>query len=202
LWTPADRNELTVIKALASGRTTRDAARAVGKTAMQFWISALQSAVFNRVLDSRLEAGTLTRLVEGDLAWKHGNGAVFAVTADELVSPAALTTRLDRLEISPSGPLWGAGMIRPGPAVAAVELEALKAMGVTPESFGTRDCQFKGARRPLRVPVGDPSTEAGVDEHGAYICVAFDLPGGSYATVLLREMMKTPEAEAQPPAPQ
>ena len=33
LWTPADRNELTVIKALAVGRRPRDAARAVGPTA-------------------------------------------------------------------------------------------------------------------------------------------------------------------------
>ncbi|MHC4966225.1 MAG: tRNA pseudouridine(13) synthase TruD, partial [Planctomycetota bacterium] len=175
---------------------TRDAARAVGKTAMLFWISALQSAVFNRVLDRRLEAGALTRLVEGDLAWKHDNGAVFAVTAGEL-SRDELTPRLDRLEISPSGPLWGAGMIRPGPAVDAVELEALKAIGVTPETFGTRGDEFRGARRPLRVPVGNPSTEAGVDEDGAYIRVAFDLPAGSYATVLLREMMKAPEAETE-----
>jgi tRNA pseudouridine13 synthase len=197
LWTPADRNELTVIKALASGRRTRDGTRAVGKTAMSFWISALQSAVFNRVLDRRLEAGALEKLVEDDLAWKHDNGAVFAVTADALVA-GDLGTRLERLQISPSGPMWGPGMIRPGPAVDAVELEALKALGLTPESFRTRDCEFKGARRPLRVPVGDPATESGVDEHGAYIRVAFDLPAGSYATVLLREMMKSPEAAEQP----
>jgi tRNA(Glu) U13 pseudouridine synthase TruD len=72
----------------------------------------------------------------------------------------------------------------------------------------------KGARRPLRVnpaialtPVssdtGEPPddrpavveapvrTEGGVDEHGSYITVAFALPPGSYATVLLRELMKS-----------
>jgi tRNA pseudouridine13 synthase len=200
LWTPADRNELTVIKALAGGRRTRDAARSVGKTAMSFWISALQSAIFNRVLDARLEAGTLAGLIEDDLAWKHNNGAVFAVTAAEL-SSGALTPRLERMEISPSGPMWGPGMIRPGPAVDAVELEALKALGLTPDSFKTRDCEFKGARRPLRVPVGHTATESGVDEHGGYIRVAFDLPAGSYATVLLREMMKSPEVEEPQPAP-
>jgi tRNA pseudouridine13 synthase len=92
-------------------------------------------------------------------------------------------------------------MIRPGPAVDAVELEALKALGLTPDSFKTRDCEFKGARRPLRVPVGHTATESGVDEHGGYIRVAFDLPAGSYATVLLREMMKSPEVEEPQPAP-
>ncbi len=124
---------------------------------------------------------------------------MFAVTADELAG-AELTARLDRLEISASGPLWGAGMIRAGPAVDAVELEALKAIGVAQETFATRDYEFRGARRPLRAPVGNPSTDAGVDEDGAYIRVAFDLPAGSYATVLLREMMKTaePAPEAQP----
>ncbi|MHC4220036.1 MAG: tRNA pseudouridine(13) synthase TruD [Planctomycetota bacterium] len=192
LWTPADRNELTVIKALAGGRRTRDAARAVGRTAMSFWISALQSAVFNRVVDHRLAQGTLTELVEGDLAWKHANGAVFAVTAGELAG-GELAPRLERFEISPSGPLWGAGMIRPGPTVSAVEREALEAMGVTEESFAGRDYEFKGARRSLRAPIGHPSTESGVDEHGAFIRVAFDLPSGSYATVVLRELTKSPD---------
>jgi tRNA pseudouridine13 synthase len=192
-WTPADRNELTVIKALAQGRRTRDAARAVGKTAMGFWNSALQSAVYNGVLDARLEAGTLARLVEGDLAWKHDSGAVFAVTADELARPE-LAPRLDRFEVSPSGPLWGAGMIRAGGEVARTELRALESMGVAPERFGTRDHDFKGARRPLRVPIGHSSTESGVDEHGAFIRLAFELPAGSYATVLLREIMKSPQA--------
>jgi tRNA pseudouridine13 synthase len=127
--------------------------------------------------------------------------AVFAVTADEL-GGGDLPPRLERIEVSPSGPMWGPGMIRPGPAVDAVELEALQALGLTPESFETRDCEFKGARRPLRVPVGNTATESGVDEHGAYIRVAFDLPAGSYATVLLREMMKSPGAEQPQPPPE
>jgi len=36
-------------------------------------------------------------------------------------------------------------------------------------------------------------TEGGVDEHGGYITVAFALPPGSYATVFLRELMKSPD---------
>ena len=39
---------------------------------------------------------------------------------------------------------------------------------------------------------------AGGDEHGSYIRVAFGLPRGSYATVLLREITKSPEAEVSP----
>jgi tRNA pseudouridine13 synthase len=196
LWTPADRNELTVIKALVAGRRPREAARAVGHTAMTFWISALQSAVFNRVVDRRIDAGALARLAEGDLAWKHDNGAVFRVTADD-VAGGALEPRLERLEISPSGPMWGAGMIRPGPDPARVETEALEAMGLSPDDFQGRDDLSKGARRPLRVPIRDAAADSGVDEHGAYIRIAFDLPAGSYATVLLREIMKSPDVASQ-----
>jgi tRNA(Glu) U13 pseudouridine synthase TruD len=41
---------------------------------------------------------------------------------------------------------------------------------------------------------------AGVDEHGGYITVAFTLPAGSFATTLLREIMKPGEASSSRPA--
>jgi hypothetical protein len=53
--------------------------------------------------------------------------------------------------------------------------------------------KVKGARRPLRVRPTDVRLEAGVDGHGGYITLAFALPAGSYATVLLRELMKKNE---------
>jgi tRNA pseudouridine13 synthase len=53
----------------------------------------------------------------------------------------------------------------------------------------------KGARRPLRVKPVDLELEAGADQHGPYITAAFTLPAGSFATVLLRELMKTDEEE-------
>ena len=34
--------------------------------------------------------------------------------------------------------------------------------------------------------------EGGVDDDGAFITVAFTLPAGSFATVLMRELMKSP----------
>ncbi len=190
-WTPADRNELVAIKALAAGRDDRGAIRSVGRTALSFWISALQSAAFNRVLDRRIDDGILARLVEGDLAWKHDNGAVFAVTERELAG-AELARRLDALEISPSGPLWGAGMTRPAASVAGVELEELGSMQIAPETIARIQGHLKGARRPLRVPVANASSEGGADEHGPYVRVAFELPGGAYATILLGEIMKRP----------
>ncbi len=194
MWTPADRNELTVCKAFAGGRRAREAIRAVGQTALSFWISALQSAVFTRVLDRRLLDEMLDRLVEGDLAWKHDNGAVFRVTAAELSRPE-LSRRVQAREVSPSGPLWGVGMTLAGGAVSVIEGDALRALGVSCDDLESGPARLKGARRALRVPVHNPVTDAGADEHGPYIRVAFDLPAGAYATVLLRELMKIPESE-------
>ncbi len=190
LWTPADRNELVAIKALAAGRDERGAVRAVGRTALAFWISALQSAAFNRVLDRRIDDGLLARLAVGDLAWKHDNGAVFAVTDRDLAG-TEIERRLQALEISPSGPLWGAGMTRPAAGVAEIERQELEAMHLTPQWSTRIQGRLKGARRPLRVPVATATTEGGADEHGPYVRVSFELPGGCYATILLGEIMKT-----------
>jgi tRNA pseudouridine13 synthase len=197
MWSVADRNELTVIKSFADARSTRDAVRTVGRTSLSFWISALQSAVFNRVLDRRLNDQTIDRLIDGDLAWKHNNGAVFRVGEAELSGPE-LSRRLAAWEVSPSGPLWEAGMTRTEGSVGAVERDALQAMGVSTDDLQSAPHWLKGARRPLRVPVRNAITDAGADEHGPYIRVAFDLPAGSYATVLLRELMKTPEPPPRP----
>ena len=35
----------------------------------------------------------------------------------------------------------------------------------------------------------DWAVDAGVDEHGGYIRLSFDLPKGAFATVLCREIM-------------
>lgn len=191
MWTVADRNELSVIKAFVDDRGTRNAVRAIGRTSLSFWISAFQSAVFNRVLDRRLDDEMLDRLVDGDLAWKHDNGAVFRVGEAELSGPE-LSRRLAAWEVSPSGPMWEVGMTRAAGAVAAVELDALHATGASVDDLEGQPGWLQGARRPLRVPVHNAVTDAGADEHGPYIRVAFDLPAGSYATVLLRELMKTP----------
>ena len=54
---------------------------AISRRQRVFYISAFQSAIFNRVLDRRLRESDLPgvdRLVEGDLAWKHDNRSVFS----------------------------------------------------------------------------------------------------------------------------
>jgi tRNA pseudouridine13 synthase len=196
-WTPADRSERIASMKLAAGKSERDAVLNVGPTALSFWISALQSAIFNRVLDRRIDDGAFDRLIEGDLAWKHENRAVFRVTAEELAKGEVLQERLARLEISPSGPLWGRDMLQAEGAVAQIEREAIDASGVTLESLTSGPRSPEGGRRSLRTPITHASLDSGTDEHGSYVRVAFDLPRGSYATIVLREIMKSDQTDGE-----
>jgi tRNA pseudouridine13 synthase len=147
------------------------------------------SAAFNRVLDQRIDSGRVTELVDGDLAWKHDSRKVFPVT-EALLAEGALADRLARLEISPSGPLWGRGFRMADGAVGETEREALAATGVDQEAITVARDSPEGGRRPLRTPIAHVDVEGGADEHGSYIRVAFDLARGMYATITLREIMK------------
>jgi len=192
--------EREALLALARGASPEKAVAAVHRTQRQFWLSAFQSAIFNRVVARRLEQGLIGELVEGDLAAKHVNGAVFRVTPDDLHGPD-LRRRLDAIEISPTGPIWGPKMMRPEGLPGTIEQEEFQSAGVPLESIaalarriGPKEC---GTRRPVRVPLRDPVVEGGVDEHGAYIRLAFELPPGAFATIVLREVMKSPQSQVR-----
>src|SRR6185503_5142918 len=73
------RTERKVVGELSRGATPNRAVRAIDRSERDFFLTAFQSAVFNAVLDERLREGLLGSLREGDLAFKHDTGAVFAV---------------------------------------------------------------------------------------------------------------------------
>lgn len=190
-------SEHRALQALARGQTAKHACDQIEPLARGFYFSALQSAVFNRVLDDRLTAGTFDRLMEGDLAFKHDNASVFAVDAATLADPAT-AERLAARVVSPSGPMWGPKMARASGAIDTAELAALAAFGLTPDQLDAplAAADIPGARRALRVPLANIDLEAGGDEHGTFVRVAFDLPAGAFATVVMEELMKV----AAPPA--
>lgn len=193
-WGSNDHSERTALRKLEKFGKPRRAVLAVGDHTRSFWVSALQAAAFNRLLDARLRAGSLASLGEGDVAFRHQGGACFLVGAEDLAGDA-LAPRLARGEISPAGPLWGAKLLAAGGATAAIEREALREFGVDPASLESGPDAAPGARRPYRVFPGSPELDAGVDEHGGYVKVAFDLPKGAFATVVLRELIDEQPAE-------
>lgn len=187
------RAEGRVLTRLMEGADHRRAILSLDSQTLGFFLSAFQSAVFNAVLDARLDGTGIGSLIEGDLAMKQENRACFAVDAAALADPAT-SQRVATFEISPTGPLWGVGMTRAQAAAAEAEESALANFGVTPETLHewerVRPGLIEGQRRPLRVQVIDPEVEGGVDEQGAYVRCAFELPRGSFATVAMAEVMK------------
>jgi tRNA pseudouridine13 synthase len=146
----------------------------------RLYLSAYQSALFDRILDQRL-AG-LDRVVEGDLAFKHGNGACFLVE-----NPAVESCRAETFEISPSGPLFGCRMTLPRGVPLELENSVLSEEGITLEQFAlSGGLRMEGERRPLRIQLKDPLAEM---EENALV-LEFSLPRGAYATSVLREIMK------------
>jgi tRNA pseudouridine13 synthase len=143
------------------------------------------------VLDQRLHANTFDRFIAGDLAFLHQGGAIFRVTQlmlENAQEASALQTRLNTFEISPSAPLAGPGVMWGEDAALPLELNAFAQFALTQQYFLDPHFEPSGSRRPLRIALAHPQAEAGVDEHGNFVRVAFDLPKGAYATSVLQEL--------------
>ncbi|MEO0966353.1 MAG: tRNA pseudouridine(13) synthase TruD [Planctomycetota bacterium] len=194
-WPKSLSYDRQLLDALRKGKPPAEAVDAISKDHRHLLISALQSAIFNRVLAERMAASTLDQLRPGDLAWLHDRGAVFAVDAPTADTENAGGGRVGTLSVSPSGPMWGPGMTRAAGEVDAAEQAASRALGVGPDDWAThaklRALNVEGARRPLRIPLNDAEVSAGANEHGPYLRLGFTLPKGAFATVVCREVMQT-----------
>lgn len=193
LWPYMFRDERVALKTLARTGKKKRAFLAIHEATRQFYVSAYQSYLFNKIVAARLADGW-NQLWVGDLAWRHLSGAVFKV-----VDPAVEQPRMDSFEISPSGPLFGYRMTTPEGRAAEMEAAALKEEELTPEMFHTKHLRISGGRRPLRFRPANAALELGADERGAYLKLSFALQRGCYATAVLRELFReAPPADAEP----
>ena len=171
----------------------------VDRPMRKIYINAYQSHLFNRVLAERIDS--LGQLEAGDLAWIHKSGACFLVENEQSEAPNRAPTvrervslchaRCEALEISPSGPLFGHKMTPTQGEPGRREARILAEFGSSDSDFQTPDGMVvEGARRPLRVPLGDCQAKPGSDENGEFIELTFFLPAGSYATCVTREICK------------
>jgi tRNA pseudouridine13 synthase len=169
---------------------------AIDKRMRRLFVSAFQSRIFNEVLARRLS--DIDKVWDGDLAEKADNGAIFAVT-----DPAAEQARAERFEISPTGPIVGyRGKLAEG-RMGQIERDVLARQNInlddapSPRLWSVSDfrrvgaLKVKGGRRALRFALGNPALSAGQDEAGEFLELVFTAPAGCYATIVLREIMKT-----------
>ncbi|MGN6110600.1 MAG: tRNA pseudouridine(13) synthase TruD [Kofleriaceae bacterium] len=176
----------------ASGRELVSGARRLGRDRRldRLMVSALQSELFNAWLAARLADGLYRRAIAGDLLHKLGGG-MFACEAPEIDEPRLLAG-----ELVATGPMFGDRMRTPpsGSPAAAREQAILDAAGLTRESFGAVRAIAEGTRRDAAIAIAEPTVaalEPGEDATGETIEVGFALPGGAYATAVMRELMKT-----------
>jgi tRNA pseudouridine13 synthase len=151
-------------------------------------ISAAQSALFNLYLGERLRDGLLRRVLPGDVMAKWPFGGMFV--ADDVTREQE---RFNRRETVHAGPIFGRKMFAAAGEAADREAAMLQQAGVTPRSFQGFGKLMQGTRRHNLVYVDDVT--ANVEADG--LRLTFFLPAGSYASVLLKEIMKCAAASAE-----
>lgn len=195
---PALQFERQILDHLARGQPPAQALRALGRPLRTLFVHAYQSYLFNQYLSRRYATGlSLVEPEAGDWLLRVArDGTVpgrdpVPVTLDNL-SEARVMVHDGKARVA--GPLVGYETPRlEGPAGPIVEA-LLEADHVSRAGFELRsapDLASAGNWRPLWCP--DPPLgvkwEGPVEEPG--LCFEFNLPRGSYATVLLREFRKS-----------
>lgn len=146
-----------------------------------FVLSAARSVIFNAVLAARVIEGSWERLRAGDLANLDGRGSIFPVEALD----AELLERCRRLEIHPSGPLWGEG--DPASAGEVLELERTVAARYPDAAAACAAAGMMQERRSLRIAVHELRCEV----EAQAVRIHFRLGRGCFATAVLAELIET-----------
>lgn len=143
--------------------------------------SALQSALFNTWLAQRIQLGLYDRPILGDILRKEDSGGLF-VNTDQTDAEQ----RMQAWEVSPTGPMFGASMRNPEGDALAHEAAILDGAGLTVDLLAQHAKLGEGTRRSARVR----PLEWRACAEGDSVLITFDLPKGSYATAVLREVTK------------
>jgi tRNA pseudouridine13 synthase len=169
--------------ALGMALLHREPVRARNPFLKKLALSAAQSELFNEYLARRMTDGLMRTVLAGDVLAKWPAGGMF-VSQD----PAAEQPRLDAREVVPAGPMFGHKLFPADAEAAEREAAVLRDAELSVESFAGFGKLLAGTRRHNLVYV--PDLEARTDADG--VRLTFTLPAGSYATILLREVMKEP----------
>ncbi len=160
----------------------------------KFYPSVIQSEVFNRYVTLRAARG-LEQLLPGEVVRLDGSGALFVVEDPEREAP-----RLEARDVHLSGPLVGPKMLRAQRLASELEQRAERDAGLSPNDVTELGRHVPGGRRDVLVF----PKQAELVWRDDRLVVSFELPAGSYATVLVRELTRAEpnqeSAEESPPA--
>ena len=165
---------------LTGRQSRRSVTRALGRSMFRLGLSAVQSAVFNQLAVARSLAETICRVQPGDVLMFRDRRTHFR-TED----PAADQPRVDSGELVITGPIPGPKMTSPTELAAKEELRVMEELGLVDEMFSRYPKMTIGTRRRLVEWPEDLSWEWRPEG----LRLQFTLASGTYATVLLRELV-------------
>jgi tRNA pseudouridine13 synthase len=155
-------------------------------------LSAAQSGLFNHYLACRMADGLLRTVMQGDVLAKIPFGGMFV--AEDV---AREQERFDARETVTAGPIFGRKTFAATGEAAQREAATLAAFGLSALSFAGFGKLVQGTRRHNLIYVDDLTAAW----ESAGLRLTFTLAAGSYATTLLREIMKTTLSDEGPNPP-
>jgi len=154
----------------------------VGREQRSLYLSAARSFLFNHILGYRVTQGLWNQPVPGDTYSFDGSHSSFKSEQPDV----DIRQRLQAGIIHPTGALWGRG--EPGVFLDALAIEQEIIASHVELAQGLIDCQVDQDRRALRINVPDLHWQFVTDD---VLVLEFTLPAGSYATAVLREILKS-----------
>ena len=172
----------------SAGKRRRGGGRRRTATARGLLLSAARSAVFNAVLDERVRRGDWRSALDGEPLVLAGSASFFVPEAVD----GAIRARLATGDLSPSGPLPGAGAIAARGDCAGFEAALISAdpelgalvagLAAAGVDAGRRALVARASDLELRL---ERDGNRGGDGDGDVLVLAFTLGPGAYATSLL-----------------
>lgn len=144
------------------------------------YLSSVRSELFNCVLSHRVAAGNWNRVMDGDVMMLNGTHSIFSITRID----AEIEQRVMQHDIHPTGPLWGRGELRT--SLSARQSEECVLQDYILWKNGLEEAALDQQRRALRLKVHDLQWNF-ISQNE--LCMQFSLPSGSYATMVLREVV-------------
>lgn len=155
------------------------AGKKTGREQRSLYLSAARSFLFNQILSTRIEQQNWSSGLDGDVFMIDGSRSLFTCEKmdDEIL------TRLAENRLHPTGTLFGKGNTRLTSDALVLEQNVLEKF--SPLTQGLLACDLETDRRALRVMPQNLTWQ--FDENTLQL--AFNLPAGSYATSVLREII-------------
>lgn len=158
------------------------ALKSLPKPLSRMFVHAYQSYLFNRAVSERTKLG-IDKFIEGDILIDNKEHLIHEF------DPKTIEKSIKEFQAHPSAPLFGSKVPLAGGKLGKMEQKILDEENLKLEDFSVPKMPKLGShgiRRPIRFKIWDVSAES--FENG--VIVGFSIPKGSYATSVLREVMK------------